>query len=530
MNSKAWPNLEMLWNNFLTTGKKEFYKQIHSIDFSIKDNFIQVSKSAIFSERYNIVKAEINDFFLAKKSTLEFILKNDSRPLRNTLAKIYFDNNKIQEISVDDAKLSYRELFHQGLAQLFDRIDATNREKLEFLKNLSERSSEMGFKVGPSIYANCPFTLIEGFGLRFFIVSLTSPIDGVLLPSHHLFLRAKQQQYEVQRAIRQLFNYLLNNANELEFKKYTERRLLALIKDKRPAHVFFDELSGVYLAENETGESFLKVFSTAASYIEANSIPGSLGYWQSSEAINDLGKRHILFRCIERLYPGESGDRYRLWLKHLSLASYVAEVNALAGKNIFWIGFVGGERRSWLEEQQGIEKVVRWLRENIKNSYFVFDGYTGRLFSSESDHKHIDYHSQLLKDVVHNLELSDNEWCSVIGAQIMRKIAFASQCAFFITGAGTPSNWVSNVCKRPGVLHGNTVSLISNRANYDEASTYLVPKDIIQDLELNDDSVENISDAFLKSAALVNYSINPDAFLQFFKDSLFKEIKTSHGL
>lgn len=185
---------------------------------------------------------------------------------------------------------------------------------------------------------------------------------------------------------------------------------------------------------------------------------------------------------------------------------------------LLWFG-VCGEKRSWIEQIDGIAMIVREVHKLYPDVGVVLDGLTSTAvqnetqFKKEKAKKDIEVSEQIIKRVNPSIPVFN-----LIGSTSAKKIAYASQIDFFLTGYGTDSMYVARICRKHGVGHINN---IMNAAVHKHPFTYKIQGEFVKDI-LNNESNE--------AGTHISYSIKPENVCSIFMEKLqnFLSKKSHH--
>lgn len=444
-------------------------------------------------------------------SILSQISDRDKIVVYNILVKsndkpCFFDLEKIDSCFLDRLSLD-NNISIDLLKYLLSFLDS-EVGSLDLLFRLSEnRNFPFSCKFSFSLDLIC-YTGISYQGGGALLISKKSVIDGVY------FFKSKQILGNRNlTSLSPFFREVFQDFSLLNFEGDGDFLVTNRITETRPAHVFYDFLYADFELKNIQEKKYFISFSKYSSYFEGEAFPFLLN--------EDKENRRIFFRRQKRLQNDSEGDRYRSWLIETSQKIY-PKVSSLFpfGKKVIWIGITSGERRSWINEEEGICKIIDWAQENFDGPFFVFDGYTGREFLDEHDREMIEYQKKILNVIIKKKKIASDAHVSLIGHQVLSKVAHANFCSFFITMSGTCANWVSNICKVPGVVHSSSKTLVQN-ANVNIENCFVTPSKLVKDgevkIKVDKGRPNRIKKYTQKQLELrfTDYSIDLDGFIEF---------------
>nr|WP_257943364.1 hypothetical protein [Campylobacter lari]MCR6542711.1 hypothetical protein [Campylobacter lari] len=229
--------------------------------------------------------------------------------------------------------------------------------------------------------------------------------------------------------------------NELKFK---EIPYAILLNNPRPWHYFRDNLPWVYFFELQNkffkGPSYFipKQMIDQEVYQDSNYVfvyPNVFYHYQN-DFLNDIVRRtyqNVYFESI----IGVKQDQEKYDLK-------------------IWLG-LPGERRTWLQQIDGIESIVKELFRYFSNIKIYFDGMTA--FENENiDFKDNNNLFLQIKNRIERMNSSEKKCqiCNMIGLDYRHKIRYCFDVDLSISDACTTSLTPLHFCKKPFVgFYGN---------------------------------------------------------------------------
>lgn len=303
-------------------------------------------------------------------------------------------------------------------------------------------------------------------GECFYVLQHVGSVDAVYFPNRNLILLLKHFNAEMvksfawsmARDLRQLINASLS----VEKKKF----LGIIASHGRPYHFYYDVATAVYMADRrgllrEVPEiiyysgadfcSFKDVFSLECRELIC-----------TPEQISQLTKEQSGFYLhLGHHYSGQS-YKFARGFDQLMLANarekfdythpdYVA---VQACYPIIWFGLTV-EKRSWVEQVEGIAEIINALSDSYPRLGVVFDGWTSPLNLTSGDVHQAAEDTRVAKEIEKSLK-KPVKIVSVIGAPSDKKIVFAKITDAFVANSGTGSLHVARFARRPGIGHLNT--------------------------------------------------------------------------
>ena len=163
-----------------------------------------------------------------------------------------------------------------------------------------------------------------------------------------------------------------------------------------------------------------------------------------------------------------------------------------------WWGIMG-QKRSWLEQEEGTAYILDTLLEEWPDLEVVFDGWTSPIDPNGADAREIETDQSIVSRIISQMK-HPVKASSVIGKSSLEKVAIGASCDAFVANYATGSMHISRFASRPGVLHLNT-KLPKHLHRHYRAVT--VPAALTEDALADAD----------KRADFISYSIDPDTIL-----------------
>lgn len=315
--------------------------------------------------------------------------------------------------------------------------------------------------------------------------------------------------------LRRLFVQLLRNGGEsVKYFTATERRWAGLlVANDSPYHFFYFQVPGVAFSCLETN-ALPPEFHTLPSghYLD---VPSVLG-------LGDATRVHATAKALQSALIDEHsfifsvGLRPANWQNSQRLkmvdGAVLAECRnecasdlASISRNydlVLWAGISSG-KRAWREEIEAVTLLVNRLAQGFARVLLLLDGWTGTLEDASGPEMYAGDTSAVER--VHAAVASNVDCASLVGAAPVRKIGLGSAVDFFICSHGTASMYVARICGRPGVSHISNAARAAAIQHHIHPSTWLVPEELVTDLERTD----------ARDKFRLDYSIDPAAFVTF---------------
>lgn len=206
----------------------------------------------------------------------------------------------------------------------------------------------------------------------------------------------------------------------------------------RPYHFFYDQLKFYLYFNAKKDTSFKSAF---------------FSFGNSDKNINNDGV--FLFPTVLSNLHYKDGVAKSLNEKMEKLVYEDAMKNFTSEKTddgvlTLWYG-ITGQKRSWLQQVDGIENIVKGLLPNFNGIELYVDGMTapeGQVVKNADD-------EAVFAKITNRLDGKCNIH-SLIGQDYRHKIQVCSTVDMFIANAGTGCIVPLRFCKKPGVLHSNS--------------------------------------------------------------------------
>lgn len=511
--------LDLRWQEYLANKDIQIYKELVSAydEFPYNEKLFAIMSSNIFSEQVYKYVFLFQSFFKNMDIFDEFDQLNrakTSNTYKSTIAKFVSDILNIRELIISECdnehinELLLKEQFSLNTFKSLENIlSFTSIEKVKILESNAISifdDVDVLQSNGSNIFDAC-FIRFANTKRRIYIISLETPIDAFYFPASGLILKSTQCRFEIASRAKKLNHYFFSNYEKFidEWNLPHKSTILSyLIRDKRPYHVIADELSGYFQTQELLSKKLNLCLLPRSSFFEYYELVKD-SKKVLSDKLQESGKNIVFFSNYFRLQECETSEKYKQWLINSASSIYAKELKYLTENRAkkIWLGITGGEKRVWIEEKESLIEVINYFKNKYNNVHFVFDGYTNSYDDNQNTQKYIDQHIAILNYIIQETGLSDVDFTSVIGAHVLKKVAIGSLCSFHIS-TGTPSTWISKICKIPGIAHGNYGMLKNIKMVTDSKSIIVVPRDKIVEEGLNIEA-QNVSNRW----DFINYSI-----------------------
>jgi hypothetical protein len=352
---------------------------------------------------------------------------------------------------------------------------AGSREQLLSIASLrklgqfpSVYGSENGSIISSRLIQNWNLLLIEEQKRRMIVFQGVSCCDAILIPSEQLLLIVCHIEKPM------IVNSVAILCRQPDFFQITSKyRTFGgyLVGHSRPYHCLYDSLIGfeAIRAANQLddldqilsrhGESFFRLDECLElkqkhltlereeinQHCDANGVfILYLGYWVKDASNNSINRR-----------LAESLDQQLV--KAACNQSTIDQHGGLTAlkhcRPLIWIG-ITGQKRSWVEQVDGIASILNQLIQVYPSLGVVFDGWTSPI---NPDHYHkgeARNDDRVISRICRKLQVTKNNRIGVLaGLPLLDKIRIGLEVDAFISNYTTGSMNVARICKRPGVGH-----------------------------------------------------------------------------
>jgi hypothetical protein len=233
----------------------------------------------------------------------------------------------------------------------------------------------------------------------------------------------------------------------------------ACIAQRRPYHYFYDYCHGLDVLDS-FGINELDIYgSDSTSFLEDDYFSNFKSYQsKSNDYMNNICLEKISFMvvpCLPHYYSSYDRSLSKLSIRLINYAnsfikksSKECELKNL--KLVIWVS-VSSEKRTWIEEIDGLSSIINSLNKIYGKIGVLVDGRTFPILPNE-----IDFDCKVQEDKKFQsltLLCPEVKFVNMIGLKSAEKILLASKCDFFISHAATDSMYPSAICGKPGVVY-----------------------------------------------------------------------------
>jgi len=328
--------------------------------------------------------------------------------------------------------------------------------------------------------------------------SVTS-FDVLLFPAYGLALRNGHGN------LRHLASLLASSAPEPSVLAWpqTPRRFGGLqIGHGRPGHYFYNAVPALEDIADLLGSGQGALWSHRfAHFVALDVVYGftpPLRVWKQDELNQHCRKHAESTFLLGRIHRRGADDgvegfdrRLRAVLPQLVDAVFQREVTAVLGgrSRVLWFG-VTGQKRRWLEQEEGIAAIIDHFRACHPDLAVVFDGWTCTLDQDPERTVAVAEDRQVAERIVARLA-RPVPWLSTIGMDPARKVFVAGHVDAFLANHTTGSLHVSRLAQRPGVTHS---SAAVGTAGHRHPNVIRVPQNAVSDCPRGDEPRKDFID------------------------------------
>lgn len=389
------------------------------------------------------------------------------------------------------------------------------------------------FAVGQQLRSQDSHELDKGLNaLRFvdaqarqsvFVLQNISSADSLYLPqSHVLIYLAHARQADVRSLWQALFTRLAAWGSRSEGARVARRWGGVLVSNHRPGHFFYENLSAlVKLAQDEALAASIPALIQREDhdfYDLAPVFPAWPHRRCSRQQLIEASQQGTWFVHLGD-NPHQRAARTALYdtldarlMAHAQAHPTAAAREALAALDgaqpILWVG-IEGQKRCWLEQEDGLARLVQRLARRHPRLGVVIDGWTLPLTPGPRNQAE----AQTDRAIAQRLRerLPSGVCCAVlVGADSATKLSVAARVDFFVTNFAGGSLHVSRLARRPGVAHLSQAlgrhSVAEGVQLHPHPDVRLLPLRWVTDRPAPSSSQE---------MAALSYSITPEALCDF---------------
>ncbi|EIX9817199.1 hypothetical protein ML374_001582, partial [Campylobacter coli] len=246
-----------------------------------------------------------------------------------------------------------------------------------------------------------------------------------------------------------------------------------ILSQNRPFHHFYDQLRYFYSIDKPK-----KIFNNSSFFIPNHAEKTSEGLvyvFPTGICVNQIGSRSAYAKISSTIADILDDYLEKQMLKNsLDSKSYI---NNKKYELNLWFS-ICSEKRVWLQQTSGYVNIIKELLKYYSNIRVFFDGITakeGEVIDYKQDYRIYDKIKISLKDVSKN----KYEFVPLIGVDYKTKIYYANEIDFFIASGGTAPIVPSRICRKPGIIIGNSNTYNLGMKN---ENTIVIELDRIQDV------------------------------------------------
>ncbi len=519
---------------------KIYANSINIADMKLQTGYIKISLEK--GTEQNGMRGWISKSYHTKESAFSLMIEYSPK-IKSIETKIFFLNNNYSENIIFDLKnlksISYKEFlspksvktsFWKKNIQLYKRV----QKLIDFFKidltftNLVNQAMQNNYITVPSIYSDIDAICCRSFyahrncllfndnGKIFFIVQFNYLCYGIYLPSKNLFISQDGHQ-STHLEILETLNKL-SIKNKINYQENFEQGIFAGITNgcSRPYHYIYDRLTILYdhIVSCKSQEPIPILTKKTEGFLSAANLLGSSIREFFVDEYNDVLLKNNAF-CIESSSSTHPLQRNRGKLNLFDFLHSKYKPNTHISKKyekfstflynsdfVLWLG-MGGEKRVWLEQEEGFILILQELQLHYKNIVVLLDGITSPYF------KEIEKYNDLIGEEKKSLLLKKFENINFIDMNTYTmddKLILAHHADFYFSNALTDSMIISALAKKPGIAYA---AVAANVSIHNHPLTFFIPKDLIKDLPSG-----------RGSWATIDVSMDPHYILNIFKNAL----------
>jgi hypothetical protein len=369
---------------------------------------------------------------------------------------------------------------------------------------------QVGLIMGCKLIYNWNLLYVQEGCRRIVVFQGVSCCDAVLIPGDRILLIVCHIDISmVQRCIASICR------RSDPFSEYCKPRKFGgyLVGHSRPYHCLYDSMIG-FQAVRSAGlfdESDVFISRKGESFFEINSCLDLDHEYrlEDPEVINrhcDATKTYVLYLGFW-VQDAVENSTNRLLAEHLdrqlvTAARRHSELNRSRGlkklirsRPLIWVG-ITGQKRSWIDQIDGIANILNQLHKVYPSMGVVFDGWTSPLEPDLYHKTESRNDDQIIQSICAKLTFKAKNRIGILsGRQLLDKIRVGLEVDAFISNYTTGSMNIARICKRPGVGH-MSLRMMDSRGPHIHHHTVEVDPQWITD-ELADD----------KPTGYISYSI-----------------------
>ena len=333
----------------------------------------------------------------------------------------------------------------------------------------------------------------------FFVNQAVTSVDSIYIPQYSLNIMLCHNNPAVCGAI--IKNFLLNI--RLVDLDRTRKFGGYLVGHPRPYHFMYDSMMAMqYAIENEAVDLADETYTLASgAFIDPSVVFGMktptrfLYPFDLNEHVlsNDIyvvkvglffsngADDGFLIELAERL-----DSKVRVVAKKKDSDSPSSDLSKLSGHfPVIWVG-VTGQKRRWIEQEEGTAALINRLHLAFPGIAVVFDGWTGSISRTREDEVETNADNAVVTKIRALLSPGVTVF-SVVGEPILDKVSYGNKCDFFIANYATGSMNIARVCGKPGVAHISR-SFTTAESQHIHPRSLKIPKESIVDFASDENS------------------------------------------
>jgi len=325
-----------------------------------------------------------------------------------------------------------------------------------------------GLIMGCKLIHNWNLLYIQEGGRRIVVFQGVSCCDAILIPSDRILLIICHIDVSmVQSCIASIC------CRSEPFSEFVRPRNFGgyLVGHSRPYHCLYDSLIGFQAVRSAGLFEELDMFFSrkGESFFAINQCLDLTNEYriEETEEINrhcDATKTYVLYLGLWVQDAVENSPN-RLLAEHLdcqlvTAARLYSDLNRSRGlkklirsRPLIWIG-VTGQKRSWIDQVDGIANILNHLHQVYPSMGVVFDGWTSPLEPDRYHKTESRNDDQIIKKICSKLNFKPKNRIGILaGRPLLDKIRVGLEVDAFISNYTTGSMNIARICKRPGVGH-----------------------------------------------------------------------------
>ncbi|MGI7310379.1 hypothetical protein ACNGBE_04485 [Campylobacter coli] len=387
-------------------------------------------------------------------------LKNSELYLKNKVSYDY----KAYKGEIADIREAY---VSNDIQYFIDFWNSKNQEKYFEMKHpiFNNITTRAVFSVQLNL-ANFVFMIDKKNKYPWIIGQCQSLVDSVIVEDK-LYIISTVMQVDLLNQIDKLHQI---SSNDIYFQDIEFGYILS---QNRPFHHFYDQLRYFYNMDKPK-----KIFNNSSFFIPNHAEKTSeklVYFFPTGICVNQVGSRSAYAKTNSIIADILDDNLENQILKDSLGGKNYANISKKYELNL-WFS-ICSEKRVWLQQVDGYVNIIRKLLKHFSNIRVFFDGITAK--ENETINYEVDY--QIYKKISFLLRDYTKEECDLvplIGVDYKTKINYALEIDFFIASGGTAPIVPSRICKKHGIIIGNSITYNLGMKN----SNVIINKERIQDV------------------------------------------------